>query len=211
MIPSVSAMPAASQTARIPDRNSTAVITGLALAWGGTVLLISPVSRSVGDPSRLALAFVGQALFWMLAVAVVLSVRFWERQPIRSLWLQPFRWQSIGWGLLLVGAYYAVLFPLGEWVRRSAGLPGLGAGMDQVMRFPLSYRMVAVVSAGIVEELLFRGVQRHAPGDAYRAYLACRRNRLDWILRDARAPVGMGICFGRGHQRRSCDGVLRLA
>jgi membrane protease YdiL (CAAX protease family) len=87
-------------------------------------------------------------------VAIVL---FWEKQSLRSLWLQPFRWQSIGWGLILVAVYYAILFPLGEWVRRSAALPGFGHGMDQVMKFPLWYRVVAVVGAGIGEEILFRG------------------------------------------------------
>jgi len=46
---------------------------------------------------------------------------------------------------------------LGEWVRRWAGLPGFGVGMDQVTKFPVWYRMVVVVAAGIAEEVLFRG------------------------------------------------------
>ena len=92
-----------------------------------------------------------------LAAAVLASVLFWEKQTLRSLWLQQFRWQSIAWGLLLVALYYSMLFPFGEWVRRSAGLSGFGAGMDQVTRFPLWYRTVAVVGAGIGEEILFRG------------------------------------------------------
>ena len=56
-----------------------------------------------------------------------------------------------------MAVYYTILFPLGEWVRRAAGLPGFGVGMDQVMKFPLWYRLVAVVGAGISEEILFRG------------------------------------------------------
>jgi membrane protease YdiL (CAAX protease family) len=127
------------------------------LPWGGTALLISPLTRNLDDPMRLPLALVGQVLFWALAAAVVASVLFWEKQPLRSLWLQPFRWQSIAWGLILVAAYYTVLWPLGEWVRWSAGLPGFGAGMDQVTRSPAWYRTVAVAGAGIGEEILFRG------------------------------------------------------
>jgi len=88
---------------------------------------------------------------------VVGSVLFWERQPLRSLWLQQFHWQSIVWGLLLVAAYYTAFFPLGEWVRRAAGLSGFGVGMDQVMKFPVWYRTLTVVGAGIGEEILFRG------------------------------------------------------
>ena len=141
----------------IARSNATAAVTGLAAAWGGTALLVSPLARDLDDPSRLPYALVGQALFWALAASVIAGVLFWEKQPLRSLWLQQFRWQSIAWGLLLVAAYYTMLFPLGEWVRRTAGLSGFGAGMEQVTRFPVWYRTVAVVSAGIVEEILFRG------------------------------------------------------
>jgi membrane protease YdiL (CAAX protease family) len=137
--------------------NTTAAVTGLVLAWVGTALLISPIGRNLDDPSRLSLALVGQALFWALAGAVVASVLFWEKQPLRSLWFQPIRWQSIAWGLLLVATYYTVLWPFGDWVRRSAGLPGFGAGMDELIRFPVWYRMVAAAGAGIGEEILFRG------------------------------------------------------
>jgi CAAX protease family protein len=48
-------------------------------------------------------------------------------------------------------------FPTGEWVRRTAGLPGFATGMEEVMRFPLWYRVLAVIGAGVVEETLFRG------------------------------------------------------
>jgi membrane protease YdiL (CAAX protease family) len=120
-------------------------------------LLISPLARGLGDPSRLTLALVGQALFCAIAAAVVANVLFWEKQPLRSLWLRPFRWQSVAWGFFLVVVYYTMIFPLGEWVRTAAGLPGFGAGMDQVTRFPIWYRTIAVVGAGIGEEILFRG------------------------------------------------------
>ena len=142
---------------RIARSNTPAAVTGLAVAWGGTALLVSPLARGLDAPSRLPIALVGQVLFWAIAAAVVASVLLWEKQPLRSLWLQPFRWQSITWGLLLVAAYYTMLFPLGEWVRRAAGLSGFGAGMDQVTRFPVWYRTVVVIGAGIGEEILFRG------------------------------------------------------
>ena len=40
-------------------------------------------------------------------------------QTFGSLWLQPFRWRSIAWGLLFAVVDYAVLFPAGERVRRT--------------------------------------------------------------------------------------------
>jgi membrane protease YdiL (CAAX protease family) len=134
------------------------MIMGLMLAWKGTRLLVSPAAvRLFGDPSNLPMAFAGQALLWAIAAAVIAMVIFWERKPLTSLWLQPFRWQSLAWGLTLVAINYAVVFPISEWVRRAAGLSGYAQGMTQVMRFPMSYRIVAFMTAGVVEELLFRG------------------------------------------------------
>jgi membrane protease YdiL (CAAX protease family) len=132
-------------------------VTGLTVAWGGTLLLVGPAARGLGDPTDLSTALIGQFLFWLLAGTVVAIVLFWEKQTLESLWLQSFRWQSIGWGLLFAVVYYAALFPAGEWVRRTAGLPGFAAGVEQFVRFPLWYRVLAVIGAGVVEETLFRG------------------------------------------------------
>lgn len=107
---------------RVPNRIA-AVVSGLTIAWGGTVLLIiSPAVRGLGDPTHLSTALIGQSLFWLLAATVVVIVLFWEKQTLASLWLQPFRWQSIAWGLLFAVVHYAVLFPIGEWVRRTTGV-----------------------------------------------------------------------------------------
>ncbi len=141
---------------RLPNRTAASV-TGLTIAWGGTLLLISPAARGLGDPTHLPTALIGQLLLWLLAATIVVIVLFWEKQTLRSLWLRPFHWHSIAWGLFLAVVYYAVLFPAGEWVRRTTGLPGFAAGMDEVMRFPLWYRALAVIGAGVVEETLFRG------------------------------------------------------
>ena len=135
-----------------------ALFIGLGVAWIGTALLISPsAERLFGNPSNLPMAFAGLGLLWAIAAAVVAIVFFWERRPLASLWLQPFRWQSIAWGFALVAVHYAVIFPVSEWVRHAAGLSGFSQGMESVMQFPMSYRITAFISAGVVEELLFRG------------------------------------------------------
>ena len=131
---------------------------GLGVAWIGTAILISPTAeRLFGNPSNLPMAFAGQGLLWAIAAAVVAIVLFWERRPLASLWLRPFRWHSIAWGFALVAIHYAVIFPISEWVRHAAGLSGFSQGMESVMQFPMSYRITAFISAGVVEELLFRG------------------------------------------------------
>jgi hypothetical protein len=106
---------------------------GLALAWGSTALLISPVAvRLFGSSSNLPMTFVGQALMWVLAAAIVAIVLVWERQPLASLWLKPFRWQSIGWGLALAAINYALIVPVSEWLRHAVGLSGFTQGMERV-------------------------------------------------------------------------------
>ena len=142
---------------QIQGQNNTAVVTGLCVSWIGTALLASPLARPLSNPSQLATALLGQALFWALAAAILVSVLLWEKQSLRSLWLKRFRWQSVTWGLLLIAIYYTMLFPLGEWLRRSVGLPGLGIAMDRLTKFPLWYRVVAVMGGAVSEEVLFRG------------------------------------------------------
>lgn len=97
-----------------------------------TALLVSPLARDLDDPT----ALIGQALFWAFAAAVVANVLFWEKQPLRSLWLQQCRWQSIAWGLLLVAAYYTMLFPLGEWLRRRQVSQGSALEWTRRLGFP---------------------------------------------------------------------------
>ena len=137
--------------------SNVAAIAGLAVAWGGTALLVSPWARVLGGPGRLTTALAEQAVLWLLFATVLAIVRLWEKQPLGSLWLRPFRWQSIGWGLLLVAAFALVILPAREWVRRAAGLPGYAGGMEQVLALPLWFRVLAVIGAGIVEETLFTG------------------------------------------------------
>ena len=134
-----------------------ASITGLALAWGGTAWLISPYAHVLGDPARLTTFLLSQAFLWLLMLIVLLIVVGWERQPLASLWVRPWHMSSLTWGLLLVVINYAVFFPVGQWMRQSAGLDGFAAGMDDVMRLPVWCRVIAVIGAGVVEETLFRG------------------------------------------------------
>ena len=141
----------------LSTRSVAPVIVGLAVAWGGTILLLSPGAQILSDPNHLGAAVLGQLLFWLLAVTVIAIVLHWEHEPLRSLWLQTLRWSSVGWAMALLAVNSLLLLPAGEWFRSLAGLPGFAAGMDDVMRFPAWYRVLAVLGAGVVEEMLYRG------------------------------------------------------
>jgi uncharacterized protein len=132
-------------------------LVGLAIAWGGIALLISPASRLLGDPQRLPAQILGQIALWSLFGAILIIVVRWERQPLASMWLQPFQWSSIGWGLVYVAFAMIVVMPAREWVRRALGLPGFAAGMDKILGLPIWFRFFLAITAGIVEDALFLG------------------------------------------------------
>jgi membrane protease YdiL (CAAX protease family) len=129
----------------------------LSIAWGGTAMLVGPLGRQLGDPATTAAQLRGQLALWVLLAAVLLIVRFWERQPVSSLWLGRPSWKSFGWAALLAVAYVLVLFPATEAVRTALGLEGYAGGMQRAMAMPLWMRVFAVITAGVVEEVLFRG------------------------------------------------------
>ncbi|MFL6208457.1 MAG: CPBP family intramembrane glutamic endopeptidase [Pyrinomonadaceae bacterium] len=138
-------------------RNTLPAIVGLSVAWGGTALLVSPVARALGDPTSVVLSLLGEAALWLLCATVVGIVLLWERQPLASLWLRPFRWQSLAWAGVLVFGSVVLLFPITELVRKTASLPGYAAGMETALAYPVWFRVLAVITAGVVEEVLFRG------------------------------------------------------
>ena len=135
-------------------KRTAASVAGLVLAWGGTALLLSPAADFLND--SITGKCVGQIALWMLFAAILLIVVFWEKQTIGSLWLRPFRWQSVGWGGFLVVVHLFFLVPATEWLRKSLGLAGYAAGMEQALALPLWFRVVAVFTAGVVEEAMFR-------------------------------------------------------
>jgi membrane protease YdiL (CAAX protease family) len=137
--------------------NLVAALVGLAVAWGGTALLVSPAGRLLGDPEQIATKLLGQLALWTLFASVLGVVIFWEQQPLGSLWLQSLGWQSVAWGLAFTAFTLWLVIPAREWVRRSARLPGYRAGATKVIDLPLWFRVVAVITAGVVEETLFHG------------------------------------------------------
>ena len=138
-------------------RQTAPAIVGLLLAWGGTALLVSPAAGLVGDSSSVSGGVVGQVALWLLFAAVVGIVVFWEKQPLRSLWLKPLEWQSLGWASVLTLFSILVMFPITEWVRKAVGLSDYASGMETTLAYPAWLRVIAVLTAGIVEETLFRG------------------------------------------------------
>ena len=138
-------------------KQTVPAISGLLIAWGGTALLVSPVVQSATDASSTVTGIVGQIALWLLCAAVVGIVVYWEKRPLTSLWLKPFQWQSLAWAGVLVTCQHSDTVSHHQWVRKAVGLPGYAMGMETALAYPGWLRVFAVLTAGVVEETLFRG------------------------------------------------------
>ena len=129
----------------------------LLIAWSGTALLVSLVVQSATIASSTLTGIVGQIALWLLCAALVWIVVYWEKRPLTSLWLKPLQWQSFAWAGVLILVSILILFPITEGVRKAVGLPGYAMGMEAALAYPRWLRVFAALTAGVVEETLFRG------------------------------------------------------
>jgi membrane protease YdiL (CAAX protease family) len=141
----------------VKHRNIIPTLVGLTVAWGGTVLLLSPADRLLGPQDRLATKLLEQLVLWALLGMVVAIVTLWEREPLASIGLRPFRWSSVAWGVLFGAAMMYIVMPSLAWALRAAGIAGFESGMAKALAGPVWLRSFAVVTAGIVEDALFVG------------------------------------------------------
>lgn len=94
-----------------------------------------------------------EALIWLSALVLIVTIRRGEHLPMRSIGLGTARWwQSILWGFLLAIVSAIVVGTL-------AYLTGYGHGPGSAAfeKLPLWLITAIVVRAGIVEELFYRG------------------------------------------------------
>jgi membrane protease YdiL (CAAX protease family) len=147
----------AERTRKLKGNNILPALVGLTVAWGGTALLLSPADRLLGRPDQLRTKVLEQLVLWVLLVMTFAIVALWEKQPLASMGIRPLRWSSPAWGLGLATVTILAVMPSLTWALRAVGIPGFEAGMAKILVLPVWYRIVAVVTAGIVEDTLLVG------------------------------------------------------
>jgi hypothetical protein len=85
---------------------------------------------------------------------LVAFVVLWEQRPLASIGLRPLGWHSLAWGVVLWLATSYAAAPLLVRFIVWLGLGGFDHGLARVLALPLWYRVLAVVTAGVVEETL---------------------------------------------------------
>lgn len=126
------------------------------MALGGPALLASPAVSILGDPARLTTHLFDQLSMWALFALLVAIIIWGERRSLNSIGLGSWNWRSVGWGLgaaAFILAIGAIAVPL----LTRMGVVDFSKGFAVVLVWPLWLRAVAVVTAGVVEEVLYRG------------------------------------------------------
>ena len=116
-------------------------------------MLLGKRPEDMAIPSKVFLAIVEE---WFLVAVLLIIVVFWERRPIDSIGIRKMTGRDILWGVIgfLIGALSFILtMPLVQGL----GLETTSAGIGQLARVPIFLRIAVVFTAGITEEILFRG------------------------------------------------------
>jgi uncharacterized protein len=139
----------------IPESH-LATTVGLCLALFGPALLFLPVRKHLGQPERIATRVLELLFLWVLAGSIVTIVVWWEDLPLSSIGLQ-LTWQSLVLGLLLALLFNRVVAPFLYWMIRKTGIQGFESGLAEMVTMPVWFLLFAALTAGVVEETLYRG------------------------------------------------------
>ncbi len=132
-------------------------IATLLLALGGPPLLTIIGRRVLGDSTSVARMLPFDLMLWAMLAVVLIVIVCAERQTLASIGLRRPRVSTFIWGALLVLGINFLLSPAVMWVVNRSGLAGYERGLTQLLKLPAWYRVFLAVSAGIVEEVLYRG------------------------------------------------------
>ena len=142
-----------------PERTGASVprpatIVGLILALVLPVIVSAVRQSPVQLTARRVLFSIAND--WVVAVALLLLVLIWEGRPLRSIGLKAPKWSDLGWGFggFIVGV---IAFGLVGPIVIKYGLGSTLEGISTLASLPLYVTILIALTAGVTEELLFRG------------------------------------------------------
>lgn len=145
-------------TAIAPRGASFWTLAGLACALFGPLLMTTaPMQRLyVMAGSGHASVFVAQSTMWLVLAAALACHIYGDRLPLASVGLVRPRLRSILLGLAVGVSVYVGLYAI-AFVLWKNGLFEAKAPAGQILQWPLWLRLFMLVTAGVVEEALYRG------------------------------------------------------
>ncbi|HMN73422.1 MAG TPA: CPBP family intramembrane metalloprotease [Rhodoblastus sp.] len=141
-----------------PARTSFWTIAGLACALFGPLLMTTaPMQRLyVMAGSGAVSVFVAQSTMWLVLAAALACHVYGDRLPLSAVGLVRPRIGSILFGLAVGASVYIGLYAI-AFVLWKNGLFDAKTPATQILQWPLWLRLFMLVTAGVVEEALFRG------------------------------------------------------
>jgi len=137
---------------------------GLVIALLGPVVAFVPMDKMFGDSQSFSKHVAEQLVLWTLFGSILAIVLCWEKRPLSSIGLR-LRWRSVVWGMGLAVVFVFLVSPIQLWILTKTGLPGFESGLARLENLPTWFLLIATISAGIVEETLYRGyaIERLGP------------------------------------------------
>jgi len=131
---------------------------GVLLALGGPLAMVGLLHSGLLDLDLLHMRATGWVWLWGLSLLLFALVRFGERRPLASIGLGRLRVWSIVWGLL-AGVVAILAFPLCAIALKLIDVQSQAAasGVAALGTLPLWARLLTLLTAGVCEEVLYRG------------------------------------------------------
>jgi uncharacterized protein len=137
-------------------RATLAALCGLA---GALALGVLPISTWLIHGDSIGSLLAREGFWWCSALAILLWLTLIERLPLRSIGFRLPTWKSVVWGVLAAIALtgilvleFSVIVPL-----LHLNTDSILAGQRAILSTPYWYRILLVLRAAVVEEILFRG------------------------------------------------------
>jgi membrane protease YdiL (CAAX protease family) len=143
----------------IPASHHLPTLVGIAFA----VIYVPLVANNSTLRSAIRALDPGSARLWSLALlewfpagVIVLIVLAWERRTMGSIGIRPLRLLDLRWALRGVGIT-GLMFWLTGALLAKLGLTSVDAELANLARLPIWLRLIVALSAGVCEELIYRG------------------------------------------------------
>lgn len=146
------------QTANSPRQASAWTLLGVACALLGPLLMTTPPMQRlyVLAGSGYASVTLAQSTMWIVLAAALACHVYGDRLPLSDIGLVPPRLRSVLFGLAVGASVYIGLYAI-AFVLWKNGLFEAKAPAGQILQWPLWLRLFMLITAGVVEEALFRG------------------------------------------------------
>jgi uncharacterized protein len=151
-------------TTALEERRSTSPgpASNRAAFWGlmaAIVVPLLPIGRWIAPGHSLAALLSRELLWWIYAAAVSLWLTRVERLPVRSVGFRRSTWKTLAFAVLAAAALLAVMTFHYAVIVRVFHLDTAAALHQQqmILSLPFWVRVLIVLRAAVVEEILFRG------------------------------------------------------